>query len=231
MIEREAPGGQAGLSSRIENYLGFPTGISGSDLTQRAVTQARRFQVEILAPQEVESLRIDGPYRYLKLSNGTEVWCHALVIATGLQWRRLGIPAWTACRAPAFTTERGSWRRGRARMRSCILWGAPTPPGRRRCTSLLCAACSDAGARRVARGNHVQVPDRPHRTDGNIEVQTGASVEEVCGGTRLEEISIKCHATGAVDRVKANSVFIFIGAEPAPTGWRAWWIATTADSF
>src|SRR5689334_3277945 len=92
MIEREAPGGQAGLSSRIENYLGFPQGISGSELTRRAVAQAQRFQVEMLAPQEVEALRVDGPYRYIKLANGTEISCHALVIATGLQWRTLDIP-------------------------------------------------------------------------------------------------------------------------------------------
>ena len=66
MIEREAPGGQAGLSSRIENYLGFPSGLSGADLARRAVAQARRFDVEILAPQEAMSVRIDGPYRYLE---------------------------------------------------------------------------------------------------------------------------------------------------------------------
>ena len=135
MIEREAPGGQAGLSSRIENYLGFPTGISGSDLTQRAVIQAKRFQAEILAPQEVEALRIDGPYRYLKLSNGTEVWCHALVIATGLQWRRLGIPGMERCRARASTMAPGLWRRAPARTKTSTSWAAPTRRVRRRCIS------------------------------------------------------------------------------------------------
>ena len=70
MIEREAPGGQAGLSSRIENYLGFPSGLSGSDLARRAVAQARRFDVEILSPQEAVSVRVDGPYRYVKLGDG-----------------------------------------------------------------------------------------------------------------------------------------------------------------
>src|SRR6202007_2530566 len=66
MVERQAPGGQAGMSSRIENYLGFPSGLSGSDLARRAVAQARRFDVEILSPQEAKSVRVDGPYRYLK---------------------------------------------------------------------------------------------------------------------------------------------------------------------
>jgi thioredoxin reductase (NADPH) len=92
MIEREAPGGQAGMSSRIENYLGFPTGLSGGDLARRAVVQAQRFNVEILAPQEVMSVRVEGPYRFVKLADGSEISCHALMIATGVQWRRLGAP-------------------------------------------------------------------------------------------------------------------------------------------
>src|ERR1700757_920959 len=92
MVEREAPGGQAGLSSRIENYLGFPSGLSGADLARRAVIQARRFGVEILAPQEAVGLRIEGPYRFVKLAAGSEISCHALLIATGVQWRNLDIP-------------------------------------------------------------------------------------------------------------------------------------------
>ena len=79
MIDREAPGGQAGLSSRIENYLGFPSGLSGGDLARRAVMQAQRFGVEILAPQEVVELRAEGPYRILKLGDGNEISCHAVL--------------------------------------------------------------------------------------------------------------------------------------------------------
>ena len=92
MIEREAPGGQAGMSSRIENYLGFPTGLSGGDLARRAVVQAQRFGVEILAPQEVVSMRVEGPYRIMKLADGNELSCHAMMIATGVQWRKLEAP-------------------------------------------------------------------------------------------------------------------------------------------
>ena len=219
MIEREAPGGQAGLSSRIENYLGFPTGISGSDLTQRAVTQARRFQVEILAPQEVESLRIDGPYRYLKLSNGTEVWCHALVIATGLQWRKLGIPGMDRLQGAGVYYGAGIVEARSCKDEEVYIVGGANSAGQ--------AAVHFSGyARRVVmlvRGDSLAATmsrylvDRIEQTP-NIEVRTGASVEEVCGGTRLEEISIRCHATGAVDSVKANSLFIFIGAEPR-TNW------------
>src|SRR5207237_6597834 len=92
IIEREAPGGQAGLSSRIENYLGFPSGLTGSDLARRAVAQAKRFGVEILSPQEATGIRIDGPYRYLKLADGSEISCHVLLLAMGVQWRTLGVP-------------------------------------------------------------------------------------------------------------------------------------------
>src|SRR5246127_4866634 len=89
MVEREAPGGQAGMSSRIENYLGFPTGLSGGDLARRAVVQAQRFGVEILSPLEAVGLRTEGPYRIIQLADGNEISCHALMISTGVQWRKL----------------------------------------------------------------------------------------------------------------------------------------------
>src|SRR5258705_4246746 len=92
MIEREAPGGQAGMSSRIENYLGFPNGLSGGDLARRAVVQAQRFGVEILAPLEAVGIRTEGSYRMIKMGDGNEISCHALMIATGVQWRRVGGP-------------------------------------------------------------------------------------------------------------------------------------------
>ncbi len=101
LIEREAPGGQAGTSSRIENYLGFPAGLSGADLARRAVAQARRFGVEILAPQEVCRLAIDGPYKRLALSDGGEVSCHALMLTVGVNWRKLPAPG------AAALTDRG----------------------------------------------------------------------------------------------------------------------------
>ncbi|QYO68810.1 FAD-dependent oxidoreductase [Leptolyngbya sp. 7M] len=92
MIEREAPGGQAGSSSRIENYLGFPSGLSGGDLARRAVAQARRFGVEILTPQEAKGVRIEDPYRIVSLADGSEISCHALLIATGVSYRKLDVP-------------------------------------------------------------------------------------------------------------------------------------------
>src|SRR5690606_41592611 len=87
-----ATGGQAGTSSRIENYLGFPKGLSGADLARRATTQALRFGVEILTTQEVVSVRAEDTYRYVKLADGSELSCHALIIATGVTTRQLDIP-------------------------------------------------------------------------------------------------------------------------------------------
>jgi len=92
MIEKEATGGQAGTSSRIENYLGFPQGLSGADLARRATTQALRFGVELLRPQEAVKVRVEDPYRYVVLSDGSEISGRAILIATGVNVRRLEAP-------------------------------------------------------------------------------------------------------------------------------------------
>ena len=92
MIEMQAPGGQAGMSSRIENYLGFPSGLSGGDLARRAVAQARRFGVEILTPQQVVGARAEGSTRMVSLGDGSELSCKALLIATGVSYRWLDVP-------------------------------------------------------------------------------------------------------------------------------------------
>ena len=92
LVEREAPGGQAGTSSRIENYLGFPGRAFRGDLARRAVDQARRFEVEILTPQEVSAVRVEDPYRIVTLADGTEISCYALIITTGVSYRKLDAP-------------------------------------------------------------------------------------------------------------------------------------------
>ena len=89
LVERRAPGGQAGTSSRIENYLGFPNGLSGADLSRRAITQAQRFGVELLSPQEVVKIDHDGPYKRLELGDGSTVNTKAVVITTGVDYRQL----------------------------------------------------------------------------------------------------------------------------------------------
>jgi thioredoxin reductase (NADPH) len=92
VIEKEAAGGQAGTSARIENYLGFPQGVSGADLTRRATTQAQRLGAEILTAQEVTGLRVEDPYRFVTLDDGSELSCHALLITTGVKVRELDVP-------------------------------------------------------------------------------------------------------------------------------------------
>ena len=91
LVEREAPGGQAGTTSRIENYLGFPSGLSGADLARRALTQARRLGAEILSSREVATLRAEDQYRTLVLDDGGELSCQAVVIATGVAYRQLEV--------------------------------------------------------------------------------------------------------------------------------------------
>ena len=219
MIEREAPGGQAGLSSRIENYLGFPQGISGSELTRRAVLQAQRFQVEILAPQEVEALRVEGPYRYLKLSNGSEISCHALVIATGLQWRQLDIPGMERLQGAGVYYGAGIVEARSCKDEDVYIVGGANSAGQ-------AAVHFSSYARRVVmlvRGESLAATMSKYLIDridetANIHVECGSSVVEAHGETRLEEVSIQCHATGVVNKVPASSVFIFIGAEPR-TNW------------
>ena len=92
LVERQAPGGQAGNSPKIENYLGFPAGISGGDLTRRAVTQARRFGTEVLTTRSVTGLRADGNTRIITLDDGSEIGCKIVLIATGKWFRTLDLP-------------------------------------------------------------------------------------------------------------------------------------------
>ena len=92
LIEREAPGGQAGTTSRIENYLGFPSGLTGADLARRALAQARRFGTEIVSSHEASTIRREDPYRTVVLDDGTEVSCQAVVIASGVSYRQLDVP-------------------------------------------------------------------------------------------------------------------------------------------
>ena len=92
LIEREAPGGQAGTTSRIENYLGFPAGLTGGDLARRALAQARRLGAEILSPQEVTGIRREDPYRVVLLGDGSQISCQTVVVATGVSYRQLDLP-------------------------------------------------------------------------------------------------------------------------------------------
>jgi thioredoxin reductase (NADPH) len=219
IIEREAPGGQAGMSSRIENYLGFPTGLSGGDLARRAVVQAKRFGVEILSPQEVKAMRIEGPYRILKLADDSELSCHALMIASGVQWRRLDAPGIDRLQGAGVYYGGGATEALACKGEIVYVVGGANSAGQ--------AAMNFAKyAERVVilvRGESLSstmskyLIDQVQQTP-KIQLWTHASVAEVHGDTHLEELSVLCSDTNKIERVPATSVFIFIGALPQ-TDW------------
>lgn len=221
MVERQAPGGQAGMSSRIENYLGFPTGLSGGDLARRAVVQAQRFGVEILSPQEAVSIRTEGSYRIIKLADGSEFSCHALMIATGVQWRRLEAPGIDRLQGAGVYYGGGATEALSCKGEIVYVVGGANSAGQ--------AAMNFAKyAERVVilvRGEGLAATmsqyliDQVQRTP-NIQIWSHASVAEVYGDKRLEEISVLCSDTDKVERVPASSIFIFIGALPR-TDWLA----------
>jgi thioredoxin reductase (NADPH) len=221
IVEREAPGGQAGLSSRIENYLGFPSGLSGSDLARRAVAQARRFGVEILAPQETVGLRVDGPYRLVKLADGSEISCHTLLIATGVQWRSLDVPGMERLQGAGVYYGAGQAEAISCKGEDVYIVGGANSAGQ-------AAMNFSKYARSVVmlvRGNSLAVSMSKYLIDQiketpNIQVQFRSRVGEVHGESRLEAISIHCGDSGQIDRVAASALFIFIGAMPR-TDWLA----------
>jgi thioredoxin reductase (NADPH) len=218
MIEREAPGGQAGMSSRIENYLGFPTGLSGADLARRAVVQAQRFGVEILA-QEVVGVRAEGPYRIIKMADGNEISCHALMIATGVQWRRLEAPGVDRLQGAGIYYGGGATEALSCKGEIVYVVGGANSAGQ--------AAMNFAKyAERViilVRGESLSSTMSQYLIDQiketpNIQLWTHASLSEAHGDTHLEEISVLCSDTGKTERVPASAMFIFIGALPR-TEW------------
>ncbi len=219
IVEREAPGGQAGMSSRIENYLGFPSGLSGGDLARRAVVQAQRFGVEILAPQEAVDVRLEGPYRIIKLADGNEISCHALMIATGVQWRRMesagvdrlqgagiyyggGVTEALSCRGEIVYVVGGANSAGQAAMNFS-----------RYAEKVVMLVRRESLASTMSQYLIDQIQQTP-----NIQVWAHASVAEVHGDNHLEEISVLCSDTGKTERVPASAMFIFIGALPR-TEW------------
>ncbi len=219
IVEREAPGGQAGLSSNIENYLGFPAGLKGADLAMRAVTQARRFGVEIVSPQEASAIRVDGAYRYLKLSDGTEVSCHTLVLATGVQWRTLDVPGIERLQGAGVYYGAAATEAISCRDEDVYVVGGANSAGQ-------AAMFFSKYAQRVVmlvRGPSLAATMSQYLIDqiqktGNIHVEYRSRVTGVQGDERLKSISIACDVTGETQTVPASALFIFIGAEPR-TGW------------
>jgi thioredoxin reductase (NADPH) len=219
IVEREAPGGQAGLSASIENYLGFPSGLSGADLARRAVAQARRFGAEILSPQEAVGVRTGQPYRFVKLADGSELSCHVLLIATGVQWRKLDVPGMDRLQGAGVYYGAGSTEALSCKDEDVFIVGGAN-------SAAQAALNFAAYARKVTmlvRGESLTATMSKYLIDeiektAKIEVRFGVTVAAVHGETRLESVSIHCSATGSTEGVPACNLFIFIGAEPR-TEW------------
>jgi thioredoxin reductase (NADPH) len=220
IIEREAPGGQAGLSSRIENYLGFPSGLTGTDLARRAVAQARRFGVEILSPQQAVCVRVEGPYRYLKLADGVEISCHALLLATGVQWRTLRIPGIERLQGAGVYYGGGTSEAISCRGETVYVVGGANSAGQ---AAMHFAKFAERvvmlvrGESLAATMSHYLI-EQIEKTPC-IDVWTKTGLMEVHGETRLEAITVQ-RGGGAPHKLPATSLFIFIGAQPR-TDWLA----------
>lgn len=231
MIEREAPGGQAGSSSRIENYLGFPVGLSGADLARRSVAQAKRFGVEILTPQEAQSLRLAEPYRVVTLADGTEISCHALIIATGVTYRQLDAPGVdrfvgagvyygaAASEAPAFRDQD-----------VFVVGGANSAGQAAMYFSKYCRSVTMMVRGTSLRDTMSQYLQDQIAATANIHVRMRASVVGAQGETSLESITIHDAGTDEDEIVPASALFIFIGAAPR-TDWVADALMRDAQGF
>jgi len=219
LIEREAPGGQAGTSSFIENYLGFPHGLKGSELARRAVDQARKFEVEILTPQEVAQVRAEDPYRIVRLGDGTELSCHALIVATGVSYRKLDAPGVDRLTGAgvyygASLTEAFSYKG-----EDVYIVGGANSAGQAAmffseyARKVVVVYHGDSLRKSMSEYLVKQVEDRE-----NIEVRLNSSVVEATGEDHLERIVLQNSASGQKDIVPTQALFILIGAAPH-TDW------------
>src|SRR6266487_1384141 len=219
LLERQATGGQAGQSSRIENYLGFPDGVSGAQLTDRARRQAHKFGAEILTARSVARLEARGSSRVISFANGSEVAAHTVVLATGVAYHKLNVPGAeqltglgvfygsAATEAPACAGEHvyvvgGANAAGQAAMF--------LSRHARRVTLLVRA---DGLERSMSYYLVRQIRDRP-----NIQVRPQTQVVGMAGQQHLERLSLCDTRNGSVETVSASFLFVFIGAAPC-TEW------------
>jgi thioredoxin reductase (NADPH) len=215
VVERHATGGQAGTSSRIENYLGFPNGISGADLARRAAAQARRLGAEILTATEASSVRVEEPARIVTLADGSELSCHVLLVATGMRVRELDVES---CRGftgagvfyGATAAEAASYRG-----EPVVIVGGANSAGQ---AAMMFARYADrvtllVRGGSIADGMSRYLIDQIEATPV-IEVLTHATVADVRGDNHLEEVVIRDVVTSAETTRKTTGLFVFIGAVP-----------------
>lgn len=219
MIERQAPGGQAGTSSRIENYLGFPSGLSGADLARRAVVQARRFGVEILTPQEAVDLKVNGPYRVITLSDGSEIVCHTVVLSMGLTYREPAIQRAREMVGAGVYYGATFTETHTCRDQPVFVVGAGNSAGQ----SALYLANYSSQVTLVVRGESLESKMSQYLVDRiqnhpKINVRLKSEVINVSGSKHLESVTVRDNLNNSEEVCNAAALFIFIGAQPA-TSW------------
>jgi thioredoxin reductase (NADPH) len=214
LIDKETPGGQAGTSLRIENYLGFPKGLSGADLARRATAQGSRFGAEILSAQEVVSIGLRDPYRVVTLADGSELVCRALIIATGVFVRELDVPGVEAVTGAgvyygAARTEASNYQGEHV----YVVGGANSAGQGAVFLSQYTDRVSMLVRGSLAKSMSRYLIEQIERRD-KIDVQLGAEVVAVHGSERLEAITIRDRETGESRRQPTPAMFVFIGATP-----------------
>jgi len=219
LVEREAPGGQAGTTSRIENYLGFPSGLTGADLARRALAQATRLGAEVLTPQAVASLVIDDRYRVLTLADGAQVSCQALLVATGVEYRTLDLPdadrlAGAGIYYGAATTEAAFYRG-----QQVAVVGGGNSAGQAAVYLARFAEHVTVLVRggSLGAGMSAYLVDQIAETT-NISVRLHASVTAVRGDQALGSIEVEDSEAGTRDVLPIAAMFVFIGQAPR-TDW------------
>ncbi|MBM9606456.1 FAD-dependent oxidoreductase [Desulfopila inferna] len=216
VIEREAAGGQAGTSARIENYLGFPKGISGADLTRRAITQAKRLGAEILTAQEVSGLRIKDPYRFVTLNDNSELSCKALLLSTGVAVRQINVPGidtliGTSVYYGAATSEAANYKGKKV----YVIGGANSAGQGAMFLSRFAGEVILVYRDRSLRKSMSTYLINQIRQTENITTLANTELMAVEGGNNLERVILKNNKSGENISVQADAVFIFIGAVPS----------------
>ncbi|MEM8677675.1 MAG: FAD-dependent oxidoreductase [Cyanobacteria bacterium P01_G01_bin.67] len=214
LVEREALGGQAGTAPQIDNYLGFPMGLSGDDLTRRAVAQTKKFGVEILIPQEVKSIRVDGPYRFITLGDGTEIGAYSILIATGVSYRKLGVPSVDQLTGAGVYYGVGK-KPATCSNEDIFLIGAGNSAGE----AALYFAERARSVNIIVRGNTLDDKMSQYLIDligatENIKVWFNTTVIEAKGQDRLEALTLDNQLSGERITLDADMLFILIGSTP-----------------
>lgn len=219
LLERSNPGGQASSSARIENYLGFPSGLSGAELSRRAITQTLRFGTEILTPQEVKNIRIQDGYKITELESGSQIHSRAIIISTGVSYKKLEIPGLENFTGAGVYYGAASLEAQACRNETIFIVGG----GNSACQAAMYMSKFAKEVNILIRRNALSqvaanyLVENISRTP-NIRVTANTDVIACSGEAVLETITLRNNATGEEQTVPAKALFIYIGTKPG-TAW------------